>query len=717
MIGKCPSHDDKHRSFSYKEEGGKLLLKCFAGTCSFEQLLAALEAKGVVLPPLSEECQDDRIDVWFSHPLVGDFCAKFESSDIALVAIYPYHDEAGKLVGFKGRFKPKTFRSFTHYSLHKNYATRKQVLPYRLPQVLAALTEGCPIHIFEGEKDVENALTMGLEECTSFGCATDPLPHDYWSRFRGGCAVVWADNDAPGLRRADEVALYLSRNGCKVKVVITPTGKDFSDWKDAGATMDDIAKLVTTAPLWLPPAEQIEEMAEKGAFPKTKYDMGTEAFAGEYFAHKYGRMFRFAFDQKLWLYHDKVWEKDAAGEHHEKTKQLAISLKEDLRQISSPLAKEALGKLAHKIQSDAGRRAVISSAKTIKSLRVDLSKMDGKDTAHLLSCENGVINLRTGVLTEHAPEYMITKHVSRDVDMSEDPTMFIRLVHSMFHDEKVADWLLHFFGYCLTGENWFQRFIMLIGLAGSGKSQLTAILRGVMGDHVGDVAPQSMIETRQRTAGAESDLAGTRGCRVVLVAEAKSNESYKLDSQILKSMTGEDWLSVKFMGQDKFQLQARAKVLFTGNAPPPIEVDDGLERRLTHVKFERMPDRHIDSLAEKVLAAEAPKILGFLAKRAKAVYEKPELLHIPATVDRWSRNYIEEFDYVKQWADARVKAVTGHFVAKRELLADFEKWCRENYVSMDVTQNSLTRRLLKLGYRQASQDGVGGWKDIALRIA
>jgi len=47
---RCPAHDDKGPSLAIKEEGGHVLIHCFAG-CSFEQIIGACGVKAEDLFP------------------------------------------------------------------------------------------------------------------------------------------------------------------------------------------------------------------------------------------------------------------------------------------------------------------------------------------------------------------------------------------------------------------------------------------------------------------------------------------------------------------------------------------------------------------------------------------------------------------------------------------------------------------------------------------
>jgi len=711
MIGKCPAHDDRHRSFSYKFDNGKWLFRCFAG-CNFEDILARLIDLGAIPKAMAAAENSDKIGLFFAHKDVGSFSAEFDRTDYALQAVYLYHDEQRNIIGFKARFKPKTFRHFTHGGKDRNYAQRSTAIPYRLPWVLDAVKDDTPIHCFEGEKDADNALALGMLECTSFGCATDPLPKEYVARFAGSRWVIWADNDAPGIKRADQVALMLFRNGCKVKLVIPPIGKDFSDWIASGATIEDVAALLAKTPEYLPAAELVEKLSADGTFPNTPYTIGSEAFAGEYFAVKCKDL-KYVTDFGKWLYHNtKVWEVDKGGVHHEKVKALAPQLRIDTERIDEAKRK-AIEKLASKIESDSGRKAVISTSKTVEAFKIDADKLDDATTKHLLSCDTGVIDLRTGSLSAHSPNYLITKHVPLAVDFDTKPERFVEFIEGLFHDQRVADWLFHFLGYCLTGETGFQHFVMLTAQTGSGKSQLLKILGGVLGDHFGEIDATSLVDAKQRSAAVESDLASMRGKRCVVAHELSA--SHRLAENTIKAITGGDTIKVKYMGQDKFPLRAPAKLIFTANERPTLSDDAAIARRLLELRFEIAPTKIVEELAEKMLAAEGPAILGFLAKRARATYEKPSVLSIPHTLRGWTDEYINEMNYMKGWFEVSAMSLQGAFTPRAELMASVEGYLAENRIPIDFKFAMLGQRLKKFGCLPDIQEGKHGWKNITLR--
>lgn len=86
---------------------------------------------------------------------------------------------------------------------------------------------------------------MGLDRSTSI--------QEYSECLRGRPVVIIPDNDEPGRKHAAQVARFLSGIATSIKVVelpnLLPKG-DFSDWLDAGGTLDELLALVGATPQW-----------------------------------------------------------------------------------------------------------------------------------------------------------------------------------------------------------------------------------------------------------------------------------------------------------------------------------------------------------------------------------------------------------------------------------------------------------------------------------
>ena len=124
-----------------------------------------------------------------------------------------------------------------------------EALPFNLPQIQAAIADGEPIYIVEGEKDALTAMRAGLTATTNAGGASSWTPdHGRWLDGAGEVVIV-VDHDAPGYRRAERVMDTLAGRVRSVRVVQAATGKDLTDHIDAGHHVDELVPVPYLDPL------------------------------------------------------------------------------------------------------------------------------------------------------------------------------------------------------------------------------------------------------------------------------------------------------------------------------------------------------------------------------------------------------------------------------------------------------------------------------------
>lgn len=230
----CPCRsDDENPSLSVREgDDGRVLFAChFGSPCDVHQIC---EAMGIKVKDL--------------YPNSPSPTAKQKKN--RLVKTYPYVDEDGVLLFEKLRLVnddgKKTFRqrrpdpekpgSYV-YDLD---GVRKVL--YNLPAVVRGVADGSPIWVVEGEKDADTLIKMGIVATTTTGGA-GVWDAEHTRTLAGAYVEVIADNDAPGIDHALDVASKLRAAGCTVNMWVSGEHKDITDHLQAGLTIDDLLEL------------------------------------------------------------------------------------------------------------------------------------------------------------------------------------------------------------------------------------------------------------------------------------------------------------------------------------------------------------------------------------------------------------------------------------------------------------------------------------------
>jgi len=232
---RCPCHDDKKNSLSITEtSNGRTLMKCFAG-CPTENVMASM---GLSMSALFEK---------------KEYSPSFQPTrehrqDSMFTKIYDYTDKNGNLLYQVCRTKDKQFPQRTPdgnggwiWGLNG-----QQPILYKLPRLIEGVRGGYPIFLVEGEKDVER-LTDAAFYATTAPMGASAWKEHYNECFREADLIVIPDQDEPGLRHAESIALQLQEITKRTRILHLPGLQekgDVSDWLDGDGTPNKLLELI-----------------------------------------------------------------------------------------------------------------------------------------------------------------------------------------------------------------------------------------------------------------------------------------------------------------------------------------------------------------------------------------------------------------------------------------------------------------------------------------
>ena len=237
-------------------------------------------------------------------------------------------------------------------------------------------------------------------------------------------------------------------------------------------------------------------------------------------------------------------------------------------------------------------------------------------------------------------------------------------------DFDLINYLQRLAGYLLTGSIKEHAITFFHGPGGNGKSVFTDTLTEILGDYSG-IAP---MDTFMQSFGERhpTDLAGLDGTRAVFAQE--TSEGRRWDEGKLKSISGGDPITARFMNQNFFTFKPQFKLVFSGNHKPEIaNLDAAMKRRLNLIPFTCVPKVVDQQLPEK-LKAEYPQILQWMiegcAKWQEAGLNPPERVMVA------TEEYFEEEDTIGRWIEDNCRLDPQVKTELQTLYADFDTWAQ-----------------------------------------
>lgn len=379
---------------------------------------------------------------------------------------------------------------------------------------------------------------------------------------------------------------------------------------------------------------------------------------------------KFNHDMSSWLVWDKYWW---SVDKTSRILQKAIETTELLREISAGIedddAREDALKYVSRIQNKSKIDAALALAKS----------HDGIATRHfewnrqpmLLGVRNGVVDLCKGKIIEPDPEALISTHLDIDYQSAKPPTRWLRFLDEIFEGRKdVISFVQRAIGYTLTGDTSEQCFFLLVGTGANGKSVFLHTLRTLMGEYA--VSSPFSTFLRGSNPSLSNDLAMISGRRLVVASEA--NESTSFDEARIKTITGGETISARFLHQEFFEFRPICKIWLSVNHLPTVRDDsEGFWRRVRRIDFpHEFRGSEKDPHLAETLEAELPGILAW-AVEGSLLWQKQGLTP-PQSIESSTHGYREKSDILAPFYQECCKFGETEVVADDDLYRAYRNW-------------------------------------------
>ena len=311
-----------------------------------------------------------------------------------------------------------------------------------------------------------------------------------------------------------------------------------------------------------------------------------------------------------------------------------------------------------------------------------------------LSCKNVMINVKTGKVKEHSPDFMATVQIPH-VYLHRTPHVplpykILKFLNEVMPSPDDVETVLDFIAYCLWRDFPFHRWLLFNGSGRKGKGVTTELITRFLGrDNVSS-------ETLERLLRRDFASAGLFGKMANIDADLSSEELGQTGT--LKKLTGNDSIPAEFKFRPIFHFKNYAKLIFSANKMPitPDESDAFFARPLI-INF---PNQYLGDKADPYLIDKLTTEQGMSSFLSLILKRLPRVLKYgisskKSTIEDTYVKYMQSSDPIRLFTELSIKRVPSEnnwWQTKDEVYEGYERFCMDKKLPKESPE-TFSRRL------------------------
>jgi putative DNA primase/helicase len=234
----------------------------------------------------------------------------------------------------------------------------------------------------------------------------------------------------------------------------------------------------------------------------------------------------------------------------------------------------------------------------------------------MINLANGVLDINTGALKPHGPNFNFTYCLPYDfIPDATCPTWDKFLDEVTLGREDLKKILEEYLGYCIYGGEYiYHKALILSGGGKNGKSTFVDVLRKLVGEMNTSNVPLISINSNP-FALAEMQRS------LVNISEEEPPNCFK-ETGVFKNLTGNNTVMAQKKFKNPFKFLSKAKLVITYNEMPFIsDTSTGMRRRLLVIPFDLDLEKNSDKVNTNIHNDLAGELSGIF-NRALAGYRR-----------------------------------------------------------------------------------------------
>lgn len=678
----CPAHADAHASLTITRGERGTLIHCHAG-CEVDDILKAV---GLKKRDLFTEDTVETKEPWRT------FIENREG--LRIEAVYHYHDVETSAYAFsKVRLtgKKMLFGILRNGRFQYGFGgkSRKQLAPALygdLQAVRQTISKGDTVYYVEGEKDVNTLTRNGFVSLTAGG-VNDWLP-EFAELFRGANVVILADNDVPGQKLAKTVLGDLQDIAASARIITpmpTMPHGDVSDYLQNHTRNDFLVMIQEPAVTEksIPTRDKnansevdvlVTRLQQLDAFHR--FPMNDRGNA-ELYAAVFGKISRYCPIAKDFMAYDGVrWRLDVEGMKARSNAKLLADAAVRYAAAIETDDKSKMDYLKHtaRLMDYRARTIMLNDSRDLSY--IDRAELDKGD--YLINTRNCVVDLSGNEpkVLEHDPDLLLSKVCEVNFDPEATCPLWINSLNEiMQEDQGKIDYLQKLLGLSLTGCTKEEKMFILFGSTSrNGKSTACETALTILGDYATTISPETLaIKRNTDSRNASPDIAKLNGVRLVIANEPPKR--MLLDTSLLKTMTGRDTITARFLHENEFEFMPKFKLFLNSNyLPIANDLTIFKSGRISVLPFNKhFSEAEQDKNLKEKLLQERNGIFQWMIQGWFKY--KMEGLEPPESIKESTREYAADSDKMGKFIDETLIKTPGQNISAKQAYDVYTKWC------------------------------------------
>lgn len=401
------------------------------------------------------------------------------------------------------------------------------------------------------------------------------------------------------------------------------------------------------------------------------------------------------------------WEPDTRGTHI--NGELTTLLRQSWVEAINDKDLEADVKASMTATGSSGTLNLASFRPEISTERIDTDPW-------LLNTPTGTLDLHGLTLRPHNPDDRITKVTTVGYNPDATSATWEHFLETSLPDPEVRAFLQRYAGLSLIGKVIEHVLVIAHGSQGrNGKGVFARTIARVLDSYATTAPADLLVQSRygdKRSAGELAAIMRLRGARWVALSEL--NKGVAMDEATMKSLTGGDILTAKFMGKDPVEFDPSHTIFMSANDLPTVGSDSTAAwARIRAVPWTVSWVGREDVTLEDRIERELEGVLAWMVEGLRQ-YQKIGLA-APAAVMAETEKYRSDNDPVARFITERCYLGPAASVTRSALLDAYTAWARTNG-EQPLTGRQLATLIRATPGVDEYKAGTLAWRGIGLAV-